>query len=198
MEKRELVDLYVAKQLSSAQIAAELGCSVNKVNYWLAKHSIPKRSISDAIYAKYHPDGDPFRAAKIDTLEKAELYGMGLGLYWGEGTKANKHSIRLGNTDPHLLKMFIRFLVELYEINKHDLRFGLQVFSDISPNTSLEYWVSELGVSEKQFYKIHITPSSSIGTYRQKSQHGVITVYYHNKRLRDIIVNALPRYDMPR
>lgn len=187
-----LNSLYVDKRLSSADIAKRLGCSMGKVNYWLARHQISKRSISDAIYAKHNPSGDPFVIPIIDTREKAQLYGMGLGLYWGEGTKANLHSIRLGNSDPALLKTFIRFLVDLYEVNSEDLRFGLQTFSDIDSAAALSYWTTQLGVTKDQFYKIHVTPSGSIGTYRKKSKYGVVTLYYHNKRLRDIIVNALP------
>lgn len=196
-----LQDLYTKQRLSSAQIAKLTSCSVSKVNYWLSKHAIQKRSISDAVYTKHNPNGDPFVIPKIDTLAKAQLYGMGLGLYWGEGTKANKYSVRLGNSDPELIKMFIRFLVELHGVNKNSLRFGLQIFSDTNQELSLAYWTTKLNVEKHQFYKVHITPSGSIGTYRQKSKHGVVTIYYHNKRLRDIIVNALPRQDclaMPR
>ena len=105
-----LSTLYTDQKLSSAAIAKQLNCSVSKVNYWLNKHHIKKRSISDAIYAKHNPNGDPFVPAKIDSYAKAQLYGMGIGLYWGEGTKANKHSIRLGNSDPALIKMFMCFL----------------------------------------------------------------------------------------
>lgn len=193
LSKATLSSLYTDRQLSSATIAKQLNCSVTKVNYWLKKHGIQKRSISDAVYVKHNPHGDPFAAVAIDTLAKAQLYGMGIGLYWGEGTKANKHSIRLGNSDPELLKTFICFLTQLFGVDKGKLRFGLQIFSDISPYASLTYWARELDVSESQFYKIHITPSGSIGSYRNKSQHGVVTIYYHNKRLRDILVNALPR-----
>lgn len=201
IQKTTLTDLYLRQRLSSSQISARLGCSINKVNYWLIKHGIPKRTISDAIYIKLNPDGDPFTPPKIDTLEKSMLYGIGLGLYWGEGTKANKYAVRLGNSDPELLMMFIRFLTELYGVNKADMRFGLQIFSDIDPAVCLEYWVTKLGLAESQFYKLHITPSGSLGTYRHKSRYGVVTIYYHNKRLRDIIVNALPgqiKPDKPR
>ncbi len=187
-----LSELYLHQSLSSAEIAKRLGCSQNKVNYWLEKHAIKKRSISEAIYIKHNPDGDPFTIPQINTLEKAELYGLGIGLYWGEGTKANIHAVRLGNSDPNLIKMFMRFLIELFEVKKESLRFGLQIFSDHNPEDVLSYWVHQLAVSKSQFYKIHITPSGSLGTYRRKSTHGVVTVYYHNKRLRDIIVNALP------
>ena len=188
-----LRNLYLDQRLSSVQIARSLGCSANKVNYWLKKYSIPKRAIGDAIYNKNHPNGDPFVIPVIDTLEKSYLYGIGIGLYWGEGTKANKYSIRLGNTDPELLKHFIRFLTDLYAVELSDIRFGLQIFTDIDPTEALGFWMKEFGVKENQFYKIHITKSGSIGTYKNKSKYGVVTVYYHNKRLRDILVNALPR-----
>lgn len=193
LKKQTLSDLYTTQQLSSMQIAGQLGCSANKVNYWLKKYNIPKRSIGDAIYTKNHPDGDPFVVPVIDTVQKAYLHGLGIGLYWGEGTKANKYSVRLGNTDPELLKHFIQFLIELYEVKIDDMRFGLQIFTDIDPASAIAFWSKELSVTESQFYKIHITKSGSIGTYRNKSKYGVVTVYYHNKRLRDILVNALPR-----
>lgn len=186
-----LTDLYTRRKLSSVQIAATIGCSASKVNYWLSKHQIPKRTIAEAVYSKYHPNGDPFVVPNIDDIEKAMLYGLGIGLYWGEGTKANRYSVRLGNSDPRLLQCFIRFLTELYGVKCDDLRFGLQIFTDIEPSVALNYWMKELSVKEAQFYKIHITKSGSIGTYKTKSKYGVVTVYYHNKRLRDILVGAL-------
>ncbi len=126
----------------------------------------------------------------IKTKADAELLGMGLGLYWGEGTKSNKHSVRLGNTDPALLRTFVRFLVDLFGVKKADMRFALQIFSDIDPNEALKYWVKELDVDPSQFGKIIVTISGSLGTYRKKSLFGVVTVHYHNKKLRDIIVNS--------
>ena len=191
--KQTLEDLYIANQLSVSTIAKQLSCSQGSVNYWLAKHGIEKRSISDAIYIKHNPLGDPFTIPSINTIDKARLYGLGIGLYWGEGTKANKHSVRLGNSDPELLRVFIRFLVELYGVKKEDMRFGLQLFSDIDKDEALGFWCQKLGVSQKQFYKPYVSISGSLGTYRAKSTYGVVTLYYHNKRLRDTIASALPK-----
>jgi hypothetical protein len=117
---------------------------------------------------------------------------MGLGLYWGEGTKANKYSIRIGNADPALLRVFTRFLIELFGVSKADMRFSLQIFTDINPQEALEYWTKELAVNPSQFYKIIVTISGSLGTYRKKSPYGVVTLYYNNKKLRDIIMGMLP------
>jgi len=174
-------------------IALGLGCSVHKVTYWMDRHQIKRRSISEAVYQKHNPNGDPFTIKPITTKADAELLGLGLGLYWGEGTKANKHSVRLGNTDPELIKAFMRFLIELFGVSKDRLRFGLQIFSDTDPDEALEFWLRKLNVEASQFGKIVVTISGSIGTYRHKNMRGVVTVYFHNKKLRDIIVGMLPR-----
>lgn len=102
INKTRLHELYVTKQKSVAEIAELFACSQNKINYWLNKFDISKRSISEAIYVKANPSGDPFSRKKIVDISDAKLLGLGLGLYWGEGTKRNKNSVRLGNTDPDL------------------------------------------------------------------------------------------------
>lgn len=107
----------------------------------------------------------------------------------GEGNKANKYSVRLGNTDLNIIKTFILFLTQLCGVNIADLKFGLQLFSDTEPQQALDFWVQELGVKHSQFYKITVTISGSLGTYRVKNRHGVVTVYYNNKKLRDILVH---------
>ena len=188
-----LIKEYLTNKYSATQIARKLECSPSKVTYWLQKYNIQKRSISDAIYIKSNPAGDPFKTQKQKTDEDWFLLGMGLGLYWGEGTKANKHSVRLGNTDPKLILMFLKFLNVTYKINKTKLHFGLQIFSDMDPKDALSFWCEELQVSKEQFQKVIVTPSRGAGTYRNKTQHGVLTVYFNNKKLRDIIVGAITK-----
>ncbi|MEI6053811.1 MAG: hypothetical protein WCQ49_00395 [Candidatus Saccharibacteria bacterium] len=193
IDKSMLNDLYVHKGLSMKQLASQIGCSPNQVAYWMNKYGIRRRSISEAIYLINNPNGDPFEIQQINSIEKAKLFGLGIGLYWGEGNRANKYSIRIGNTDPELIKIFMKFLIELFAVNKNDIKFGLQIFTDINPQKALEYWTNTLNIAESQFYKLHITPSGSIGNYKNKSKYGVLTLYYHKKKLRDILVGYLPR-----
>ncbi len=191
--RNTLIKLYIEDKLSMTEIAKKLGCSVHKITYWMDIYEIKRRSISEAIYQKNNPNGDPFKIATIKSIKKAKLYGLGIGLYWGEGTKASKNSVRLGNSDPMLLNIFIKFLQECFNVDKKDLRFGLQIFSDIDPTDALKYWSSELDAKLSQFYKVHVTISGSVGTYRHKSKYGVVTIYFNNKKLRDILVGMLPR-----
>ena len=191
LSKEKLSVLYISERKSMQEIADIFDCSLHKVKYWMSKHGIAIRARKDAMYVKYNPDGDPFKIKIPKNLSQAKLFGLGLGLYWGEGTKASKSSIRLGNTDPALIRMFIRFLVEMFEIEKDDMRFALQIFTDISVKRALKFWKKELGIKQSQFMKPIITRSGSLGTYRKKSEYGVMTVMYHNRKLRDILVEML-------
>ena len=175
------------------EIAYFLGCSLHKVAYWMEKHHIKTRTRSDATYLKRNPNGDPFRFIPLRDSREAQLFGLGLGLYWGEGTKANKNSVRLGNTDPHLIKRFMDFLIRFFSIKKDDLYFGIQIFTDINPKQAMDFWVKELKIKSSQFNKPIVTKSGSIGTYRKKSEYGVVTVMYHNKKLRDLLISLLPK-----
>ena len=191
----KLRNLYLGKNKSTNEIAQILKVSERKVHYWLHKYNIPKRSISEAIYVKHNPQGDPFHIKSIKTVEDSKLLGFGLGLYWGEGNRRNPNSIRLGNTNPSLIRKFLEFLIVILGINKNKLRFGLQIFSDISPQGALNYWMDELKtfkIKRDQFHKVIVTPSRAVGTYKEKSKYGVLTVYFCNIKLKKILDGMLP------
>ena len=191
LQKEKLKNLYIQEKKSSAEIAKIFNCSERTINYWLAKYGVKKRSISEAVYLKYNPDGDPFKIIdKPRTIEEAILYGLGLGLFWGEGNKRNKNSIRLGNTDPKLICKFIEFLVKVLGINRDKLKFGLQTFDDMPTRKTLKFWLNELkhfGINKNQFFKVTVTRSGSIGNYKEKSKHGVLTVHFGNTKLKKIL-----------
>ena len=189
----KLLKLYNEDKNSVRQISYLLNISENTVYYWMDKYGIKRRSISDAIYLIHNPDGNPFKFRTDLSSDELFLKGVGLGLYWGEGNKANKYSVRLGNTNPELLKTFVKFLKVIYCINPSRLHYGLQIFTDIDVNEALNYWAKQMNANENQFYKPTITISGSMGNYTKKSEYGVLTVYYHNKKLRDIIVGQLPK-----
>ena len=190
MDRDILFDMYVNKKLSMKEISMCVGRSVNGVVYWMEKYSIPRRSISEAVYLHKNPNGDPFIARLPKNVKEGILYGMGLGLFRGEGNKANKVSLRIGNSDPKLILKFIEFLEKFYCINRHSLRFSLQIFEDLDSKATLSRWTKELGVSESQFSKTTISKKRGSGTYRKKSHMGVLTLYFHNRKLRDLICKS--------
>ena len=184
-----LTDFYVNKKQSSAQIAKALNCSVNKINYWLSKYEIKKRTISDAIYDLKNPLGDPFTIKQPETLRENFLFGLGLGIYWGEGLKRGKGGVRLTNIDARMVRKFIEFLEIFCGVEKNRLRFSLQIFDDITQEKALNYWRKELGIKKEQFYKTIVSKVRGEGTY----EYGVIIVYFNNVKLKRVILEMIEK-----
>lgn len=183
--------MYIEEKRSVSFIAEKLGFSQNKVNYWLKHHNISKRSISEALYVYKNPSGDPFFFRMPVGPEEERLFGMGLALYWGEGNKANKNTIRIGNSDPNLILVFMKFLLLFFRIKTESLRFHLHLFSDINPSKAKLFWMQKLNIKSNQFYKPAITKSGALGTYRNKNKYSVLTLYYSNVKARNILMNKL-------
>ena len=174
------------------EIALKLDCSVHRVDYWRKRHAIPARTRSEASYIKHNGLTDPFTIKTRMTPRDRQLYGLGVGIYWGEGNKKNPHAVRVGNTDPLLVKTFVMFLKEICGVKEDKIRYSLQVFTDVSTHKALKFWQSELGITRNQITPtVTRTQSGKIGTYKTKNQHGVITVYVFNKKLRDWLVGQL-------
>jgi hypothetical protein len=195
MDKEILKNLYITKKLSSAEIARKYACSETKINYWLTFHKIQKRTISEAIYQKNNPNGDPFLFDKPKTLEKIFLFGLGLGLFWGEGSKKSLNSLRISNSDPKLIKKFIDFLICIYNIDKKKLKFQLQTYDDLNKKKLLIFWAKYLSVKENQFFKTSILKRRGSGTYLNKMEHGVIIVNFGNTKLRNLICSQIANID---
>ena len=187
--RTDIFRMYVLEKYSVAAIANKFSCSENKINYWLSKYSIKKRSISDAMYIYKNPHGDPFLIREPKTLAQGILFGLGIGLYWGEGSKKGTGGARLTNTDPKIIRKFIDFLEMFFEIDRNKLRFSIQIFNDLSRDATLEYWVRELRVKKDQFYKTIVSKIRGKGTYKHRSEHGVIIIYFNNIRLKKIILH---------
>jgi hypothetical protein len=143
ISRKALEDLYTIRGDSSFEVAKKLKCSTSQVNYWLKKYKIKKRNISEAIYLLNNPDGDPFVFKKPEKVGQAILFGLGVGLYWGEGTKADKSSLRLGNTDPQLILSFVEFMESAFSVSRKNMRFSLQIFSDMPEKEALDFWIKK-------------------------------------------------------
>lgn len=193
MDKDILLKYYIKERKSISEIARILNKSETGINYWIKKYEIKKRTISEAIYLKNNPDGDPFNVIVPNNLYLSELKGLGIGLYWGEGSKKNKNSIKLCNSDPALINKFIEFLIKILGADKNRLKFSLQIYDDVDPEGVKKYWIQYLKIKPEQFYhKITITKSEKLGTYKKKNKLGVLNVYYHNTKLRNILIEMLP------
>lgn len=173
------------------QIADSLGCSVHKVVYWMGKYEIERRSISEALYLKLNPSGDPFTIKTKLSSNELMLFGLALGIYWGEGNKASEYAVRVANTDSDMLKSFIDFLRIICGVDKKKIRYSLVIFNDVDIEKAVEYWSKQLNIDNKSFGKIVNIPTQGKGTYKRKSKYGVCTVTVSNKKLKSWLMDKI-------
>ncbi len=172
-------------------IARKLKVSPHKISYWMSKYKIKRRPPSEALYRKYNPGGDPFKLQTPNSIPRAFLYGLGLGLYWGEGNKADKYSVRVGATDPEMILIFRKFLERICGVPKRKFKYSLMCFKDTDPLIAKNFWVKKLKLKPEQIGKVTSLKPLGKGKYKKTSKCGVCTLYVFNIKLKKWIMDQL-------
>lgn len=100
---------------------------------------------------------------RVNHINHQGLLLIGAALYWGEGykkAKVNKygkkltnHPISLSNSDPDLLRLFIRFLHECMNIDYDLMKISLHLYDHINEDKAIEYWQTATGLPRRNFTK---------------------------------------------
>jgi len=124
----------------------------------------------------------------IGQLSKKDFFLQGFFLYWAEGLKMGNAEIGLANTDPSMLKCFIRWLGVL-GVPKKRLRIRLHLYSDMDIAEYQKFWSKELGVPEPQFQKPYIkeTRRQDI-TYKGRFGYGTCNVRCSGRDITDYVL----------
>jgi len=190
VDKSYLTKLYTNGS-SMAEIADTLQCSVHKVQYWMDKYNLKRRSRSVAQYRKLNPNGDPFSIKTELSKKQTFLHGLGLGIYMGEGEKVSKSGIRVANSDPYIIKLFREFLIDICQADIKKISYSLVCFNDTKPEAAAQFWSHALNIQNIDFGKIVSIPVRGKGTYKRKSFYGVCTVSFHNMKLKSWIMEQI-------
>lgn len=190
----KIIDLYKNKKLSMAQIAEKLHVSFSVVQYALIKGNVARRSISEAItnvyITRFNKPG--FKIKRDLSIVERRLQIAGIMLYWGEGGKRNS-KVTFSNSDPEMIRVFLRFLREICGISESRLKAGLHIYPDHNESQLIGFWSSITAIPSSRFYKpfLHI---GSKGTYKRKSLYGTLVLSYSDKSLLGQILAWIEEY----
>src|SRR3989344_3680692 len=93
-------------------------------------------------------------AKEFPRLKNNSLFIAGLMLYWAEGDNYPKSpNVRLTNTDPRMIRIFLRFTYNICRIPKERVRIGLILYPDINQPVCEKYWSDYLKIPLNQFHK---------------------------------------------
>ncbi len=129
---------------------------------------------------KYFSDIENKNAHLIKTLntdtEAAKLVLSALHL--GEGGKNRQGSMQLGNSDPGIVKLFLKLMRTCYDIDESKFRCTILCRADQDIKKLENFWLLTTGISRKQFYKTRIDARTIGKPSRKLDYKGVCVINY--------------------
>lgn len=196
------------KGWSYTQIKDKLGLSKSTLSGWLEKYPLSPERLN-ALQARNPRRIENFRATMqrkreaknqlayskvekdVKKLNDRELLLGGFFLYWGEGTKTSPGTVMISNTDPAVLRYFIRW-IRLLKIPTEKMHILLHLYKDMNVEKEIAFWSKELGISRKQFHRPWIKDSNLLDiTYKSGFGHGTCHVRVYNRELYDYVKMGL-------
>ncbi|MGZ2358391.1 hypothetical protein LRE75_17090 [Streptomyces sp. 372A] len=146
------------------QIQLELGCSKSSISLWVRDLPKPPRRSREhaSAIARHGWEATLERreaerqqtkrdaATEIGAMSDRELFMLGVGLYWAEGTKAKPHRpqerVTFVNSDPRMIRVFLTWL-RLLGVPPEHLRFHVHIHESADASDAERFWREEVGRS---------------------------------------------------
>ncbi len=111
-------------------------------------------------------------ATKVGDIAKRDLFILGLGLYWAEGSKKYR-GVRLINSDPFVIKVWIKWLNFFANVEIKDIRccVGINESHKNRINEVQKYWSILTGIPLEQFRKPSFKKVKSKKVYLNHDEH---------------------------
>lgn len=96
---------------------------------------------------------------EIGRISQRELWLVGAALYWAEGAKQKEHNVsqdvKFSNSDPLMIKIFLKWLIEVCGIPSDDLKFEIYLHETNSAEGAREFWAKQTGFQAEKFHRIY-------------------------------------------
>ncbi|MDP2641207.1 MAG: hypothetical protein Q8P39_01550 [Candidatus Yanofskybacteria bacterium] len=120
---------------------------------------------------------------EIPKITREHLFLMGSMLYWAEGAKEKpwrSAQVKLNNTDPRMLTLFLLWLTEICKVPMKDIRFEIYLHENSVNNVAKvqQYWSRSLNIPKRALSKVYFK-NNEIKTHRHNTgmdYYGGVTV----------------------
>jgi hypothetical protein len=121
-------------------------------------------------------------AKEVGKISKRELWLIGIALYWAEGTKQKESNpsqkVRFINSDPLMIKLFLKWLTEICSIPLENLNFEIYIHETANIEKAKKYWSNVLNLPIIKFQKVRLK-KHKIKTNRKsinKNYYGLLAI----------------------
>ncbi|MFI0926339.1 hypothetical protein ACH4TP_20760 [Streptomyces sp. NPDC021012] len=153
------------------QIQVELGCSKSSISLWVRDLPKPERKRTQEEASEIARRGwevtlrrreeerqavKRTAAAEIGAMSERELFLLGVGLYWAEGTKDKPHARRervvFVNSDPGMIQVFTAWL-DLLGVEPERRKYYVMIHETADAGDAERHWGDLVGVDPSTFGK---------------------------------------------
>lgn len=208
--KEKVVKDRIKNQTSYSELKRKFGVSKSTLSGWLKNYPLSRERINN-LRANSEKRIERYRntmalkqevkrkvaydkvSKDINKISNREMFLCGLFLYWAEGGKTRNSGITLTNTNPLMLKFYLKWL-SMLKIPKDKLRIHLHLYSDMNISKEINFWSKTLGISKKSFQKPYVKKSTINSlTYKNGFGHGTCSIVYDNKSISDYVLMGIKR-----
>ena len=132
--------------------------------------------------AKIYEQGGQEAREEFERLKYHPLFTSSICLYWGEGNKASRYNVTIGNADPLMIRVFVDFLKSICGVAPDKIRAYILIYPDLNSIHCIEYWMKNTGLTKINFTKC-VTITGRHATRRVK--YGVCTVGISSRYLKE-------------
>lgn len=130
--------------------------------------------------------GNELSQKKFDKIYKKIICSL---LYWCEGAKDHYGGVDFANSDSKLVKIFLKFFREGFNIDEEKFRVCLHLHKYHNPKKQLNFWSKVTDISKKQFIKPYFKPNT--GKRIRENYPGCINIKYRNNNTaRELLMTA--------
>ncbi|MEI7032402.1 hypothetical protein [Streptomyces pratensis] len=160
------------------QIQVELGCSKGSISLWVRDLPKPERRRTreessaigrrgwEATLQRREAERRAARrsaADEVGAMTGRELFLLGVGLYWAEGSKSKPYRtqerVTFVNSDPGMITVFLTWL-RLLGVAQEHLRFHVHIHESADVAAAERYWLSLTGATPSAFGKTSLKKHS--------------------------------------
>jgi transcriptional regulator with XRE-family HTH domain len=212
-EQRQLArHLREAEGASIKEIARRIGAAQSSISRWVRDVELSEQQRADLVRRAHdgHAKGrtinsamrrDARRLAQEEGRELARqgdaFHFAGCMLYWAEGAKS-RNQLRFSNSDPEMVRFFVRFLRAYFYLRDNDIRITCNLFADhLERQREIErFWLETAGLPAESLYKstVNVYSKYSQKKRRNKLPHGTARVTVNKTRVVQSVYGSIQEY----
>ena len=174
--------------MSLLDIAGELGVSKSSVSLWVRDMDVRIEQRRAGWWTKGNPHPATLRKwaqieqmnelgiERLGELSEQAFLAAGAALYAGEGGKTDGE-VLLANSDPDLIRFFLRWLRHFFVVDESRLRVRLYLHEGLDLNAAITFWADLTSIPASQFHKPYRAENDE-SIRHNKHPHGCVAVRY--------------------